>query len=176
MSDQTTIFTTLDSPVGTIVIESRGGKIRGIRIMTVDGDYAPQETWHRDDDGLASARAQFEAYFAGELREFSLPLAMEGTPFQLRAWEVLCRVPFGETTTYGQIARTIGCPNGSRAVGLAMNRNPFTIAVPCHRVVGSNGSLMSFLNGLDTKRVLLAFEASCCGVDGELLWPMCNLP
>lgn len=168
MRDQATTFTTFDSPVGTIVINSRGGKIRGIRIMTVDGQFAPHESWHRDDEALASAQSQFERYFAGELREFSLRLAIEGTQFQLRAWEALCRVPFGQTTTYGAIARSIGCPNGSRAVGLAMNRNPFTIAVPCHRVVGSNGRLTGFLNGLDTKRWLLAFEAGDRVASGTL--------
>ena len=108
---------------------------------------------------LKRPRAQLQAYFAGELRDFELPLAAEGTPFQQRVWRALCDIPYGETISYGELARRIGQPTASRAVGLANGQNPISIVVPCHRVIGANGSLTGYGGGLARKRWLLAHES-----------------
>ncbi len=160
MTAESTKFTTFKSPFGNLVIAGVAGKIRSMRVVTEDGRFAPQPSWSRADDEFAEASAQLAAYFGGELREFSLPLELVGTPFQLDAWRVLRAVPYGTTTTYGEIARTMGRPNASRAVGGAMNRNPITIIVPCHRVLGKDGALTGYLNGTEMKHRLLAMEAA----------------
>ena len=101
---------------------------------------------------------QLRAYFAGELEAFDLPLAPQGTPFQLAVWKRLCEIPYGETISYGELARRIGNPNASRAVGLANGSNPIPIVIPCHRVIGSNGKLTGYGGGLPIKEKLLALE------------------
>jgi methylated-DNA-[protein]-cysteine S-methyltransferase len=103
-------------------------------------------------------RRQLDAYFAGRLRVFELPLAPQGTEFQRTVWDALLRIPYGETTSYGALARSLGKPEASRAVGLANGRNPIPIVIPCHRVIGSGGSLTGYGGGLDLKRRLLALE------------------
>jgi methylated-DNA-[protein]-cysteine S-methyltransferase len=114
----------------------------------------------RDDTPpLDEARRQLEAYFAGELREFDLPLAPEGSEFQLRVWEQLRAIPYGETISYGELARRVGDPAAARAVGLANGRNPLPVIVPCHRVIGADGALTGFGGGLERKRRLLELEA-----------------
>ncbi len=160
MNDNSTIYTTIDSPFGTLVIAGKAGKICSARIVTDDGQFAPRPTWKRTDDDFSQAREQLIAYFAGELQDFSLPLSIAGTEFQQRTWKILCKVPYGTTTTYGDIAKTMGQPLASRAVGRAMNQNPITIIVPCHRVVGKSGSLTGYLNGIDMKRRLLTMEST----------------
>ncbi len=160
MPAEPTTFTTLNSPFGNIVIAGVAGKIRSMHVVTEDGRFAAQPSWSRADDEFAEAGAQLEAYFAGKLRKFSLPLELVGTPFQKDAWRILRAVPYATTTTYGEIARMMGRPNASRAVGGAMNRNPITIIVPCHRVLGQDGALMGYLNGTEMKRRLLAMEAA----------------
>ncbi len=160
MTAEPTTFTTFKSPFGNLVIAGVAGKIWSMRVVTDDGRFAPQRSWIRADDELAEARAQLTAYFAGQLRKFSLPLELTGTPFQKQAWRVLCAVPYGTTTTYGEIARTMGRPNASRAVGGSMNRNPITIIIPCHRVLGKDGALTGYLNGTEMKHRLLAREAA----------------
>jgi methylated-DNA-[protein]-cysteine S-methyltransferase len=101
---------------------------------------------------------QLRAYFAGELETFDLPLAPEGTPFQLEVWRRLCEIPYGETISYGELARRLGNPNASRAVGLANGANPIPIVIPCHRVIGSDGKLTGYGGGLPIKEKLLALE------------------
>ncbi len=115
------------------------------------------------DGLLADARGQIEEYLRGERRVFDLPLALEGTPFQRRVWEELCRVPFGETASYRDIADRIGAPSAVRAVGLANGANPIAIIVPCHRVIGSDGRLTGYGGGLPNKRWLLDHEARVAG-------------
>ena len=107
---------------------------------------------------LREARRQLEEYFAGHRREFDLPLRLHGTQFQRRVWDVLTEIPYGVTWSYGQLAKRIDHPNASRAVGLANGRNPISILVPCHRVIGANGSLTGYGGGLDRKQWLLAHE------------------
>ncbi|XNL82775.1 methylated-DNA--[protein]-cysteine S-methyltransferase [Actinomadura madurae] len=111
-----------------------------------------------DSEPFATVAEQLAAYFAGELTEFDMPLRLHGTPFQQRVWDALQEIPYGETTTYGELAVEIGSPSASRAVGLANGRNPVGVIVPCHRVVGSTGSLTGYGGGLDRKRYLLDFE------------------
>ncbi|OIK23816.1 cysteine methyltransferase [Streptomyces malaysiense] len=129
--------------------------------MTSQRHRPPEESFGPRDDSLpcfAAAREQLDAYYAGELREFTLELDLRGTPFQRSVWDRLTRIPYGETRTYGQLADALGNPGASRAVGLANGRNPISIIVPCHRVVGSDGSLTGYGGGLDRKRRLLDFE------------------
>lgn len=114
--------------------------------------------WQQDGEALAPYLAEFEAYFAGRLQRFTLPLAASGTAFQQAVWQALCDIPYGETRSYGDIARAIGKPNAMRAVGAANGRNPLSIIVPCHRVIGQNGSLIGYAGGLKIKKALLQLE------------------
>ena len=116
----------------------------------------------RDDDlpVLAAARRQLGEYFAGERTDFDLPLAARGTAFQRKVWDALRRIEYGTTRSYGQIADEIGAPGAARAVGAANHDNPLAIVVPCHRVVGANGSLVGYAGGLDQKRALLELETT----------------
>jgi methylated-DNA-[protein]-cysteine S-methyltransferase len=157
----TTLYSRIDSPIGELLLTSNGDALtqvimqserHGTRRNGVDG-------WRRDDDALAETRQQLQAYFAGELTEFDLPLAAPGTPFQQRVWRALRAIDYGATASYGDIARRIGQPTASRAVGLANGCNPIPIVVPCHRVIGADGSLTGFGGGLERKRWLLAHEA-----------------
>ncbi|WP_421282253.1 methylated-DNA--[protein]-cysteine S-methyltransferase [Aeromonas taiwanensis] len=116
--------------------------------------------WLQDGEALAPFLAEFEAYFAGRLQRFTLPLAARGTAFQQAVWRALCDIPYGETRSYGDIARAIGKPSAVRAVGAANGRNPLSIIVPCHRVIGQNGSLTGYAGGLPIKQALLALEGS----------------
>ncbi|MFM5335018.1 methylated-DNA--[protein]-cysteine S-methyltransferase [Aeromonas enteropelogenes] len=114
--------------------------------------------WQQDGEALAPYLAEFEAYFAGRLQRFTLPLAASGTEFQQAVWQALCDIPYGETRSYGDIALAIGKPNAMRAVGAANGRNPLSIIVPCHRVIGQNGSLTGYAGGLEIKKALLQLE------------------
>ncbi|HEU0132203.1 MAG TPA: methylated-DNA--[protein]-cysteine S-methyltransferase [Mycobacteriales bacterium] len=144
------------TPVGALLLESDGAALTGLwfGVKPVSGE--------RDDDDpvLAEAAAQLGAYFARDLKEFDLPLAPRGTPFQLAVWEQLRLIPYGETISYGELARRVGSPKASRAVGAANGRNPIGIVVPCHRVIGANGTLTGFGGGMDAKRTLLDLESS----------------
>ena len=149
------MHTTFPSPIGPLTLHAENGVITSVW-MEDDRDLAER----RDDTPpLPDARRQLEAYFAGELREFDLPLAPEGSEFQLRVWEELRAIPYGETISYGELARRVGDPGAARAVGLANGKNPLPVIVPCHRVIGSDGSLTGFGGGLDRKRRLLELEA-----------------
>lgn len=152
-------YRTMDSPVGLLTLAGRDGRLRHLRM--VDQTYEPsREGWERDDAAFPDAVDQLTAYFAGDLTEFELELDMVGTQFQRRVWEALQTIPYGKTCSYGEIARQIGSPSGSRAVGLANGHNPIGIIVPCHRVIGANGSLTGYGGGLDRKRALLELEKS----------------
>ncbi|UQA92265.1 methylated-DNA--[protein]-cysteine S-methyltransferase [Streptomyces halobius] len=156
-----------DTPVGPLTLVAAGDALTGL-YMTDQRHRPPQETFgHPADPGdapFAEAIAQLRSHFRGELTSFDLPLALRGTPFQRRVWAALCTIPYGETVSYGQLAERLGAPSAARAVGLANGRNPVGIIVPCHRVVGANGSLTGYGGGLDRKRRLLAFERA----DGAL--------
>jgi methylated-DNA-[protein]-cysteine S-methyltransferase len=152
-------FRTVDSPVGPLTLAGRDGRLMHLRM--VDQTYEPShDGWERDEAAFTDAVEQLESYFAGERFEFDLELELVGTPFQRRVWEALLTIPYGETRSYGEIAVQIGSPGAFRAVGLANGHNPIGIIVPCHRVIGANGSLTGYGGGLDRKRVLLALEKS----------------
>ena len=147
-------FRTVDSPVGLLTLAGKNGRLMHLRM--VDQTYEPShDGWEPDDEAFPDAVEQLEAYFAGERTEFDLELDLVGTAFQRRVWAALLTIPYGETRSYGEIARQIGSPGAFRAVGLANGHNPIGIIVPCHRVIGSNGSLTGYGGGLDRKRALL---------------------
>ena len=150
-------FRIVDSPVGPLTLAGRGRALMHLRMN--DQTHEPSRVgWERDDDAFVEAADQLEGYFTGELTEFDLELDMVGTAFQRRVWAALQTIPYGQTRSYGQIAQQIGATGASRAVGLANGRNPIGIIVPCHRVIGANGSLTGYGGGLDRKRVLLDLE------------------
>jgi methylated-DNA-[protein]-cysteine S-methyltransferase len=151
--------TIVDSPVGELLLAADDHALRRLSFQAGPDPLAVPPTWVRADDGvLATARAQLAEYFAGERRAFDLPLAFDGTDFQRRVWGALLEIPYGETTSYGELARRIGRPDACRAVGLANGSNPIAVIVPCHRVIGTNGSLTGFGGGLERKRLLLDLE------------------
>lgn len=158
----TILYTRMDSPIGELVLTSNGDALTQV-IMQSERHGSRLaghiDTWRHDDKKLAQAHKQLAAYFAGELREFDLVLAAEGTAFQHRVWAALREIAYGATASYGEIARRIGQPSASRAVGLANGSNPIPIIVPCHRVIGANGSMTGFGGGIPRKRWLLAHEA-----------------
>jgi methylated-DNA-[protein]-cysteine S-methyltransferase len=157
----TTFHTFFESPVGPLLLMSDGKALTGLH--TESDKYRPrvQPDWAENDDVVpfATVKGQLRDYFEGRLTEFDLPLNPRGTEFQLRVWEQLCGIPFGETISYAELARRIGNPNASRAVGMANSRNPISIIVPCHRVIGADNSLTGYAGGLDRKRALLELEA-----------------
>jgi methylated-DNA-[protein]-cysteine S-methyltransferase len=150
--------TVIDSPAGELTLVAHDGVLAGLYLD--DQRHRPaQETFGVPDPELfGPVVAQLTEYFDGRRTEFDLPLALHGTPFQLTVWRALCAIPYGETISYGQLADQVGRPTASRAVGLANGRNPISIIVPCHRVIGSTGDLTGYGGGLDRKRMLLNFE------------------
>jgi methylated-DNA-[protein]-cysteine S-methyltransferase len=152
-------FRSMDSPVGQLTLAGKDGRLMHLRM--VDQTYEPSHNgWESDDEAFPEAVEQLEAYFAGGRTDFELELDLVGTQFQRRVWAALQTIPYGETRSYGEIARQIGAPGAFRAVGLANGHNPIGIIVPCHRVIGSNGSLTGYGGGLDRKRALLELEKS----------------
>jgi methylated-DNA-[protein]-cysteine S-methyltransferase len=157
VSAHVTTFSTLHpSPLGDILLRADDrGRLTALYLRHDE---------HPDGDGpFDAAREQLDAYFAGELEAFDLELAPHGTPFQLRVWDELCRIPYGETISYSQLARRLGDPKLVRAVGLANGRNPLSIVIPCHRVIGADGSLVGYGGGLERKSWLLEHEAVASG-------------
>ncbi|SEC08834.1 methylated-DNA--[protein]-cysteine S-methyltransferase [Streptomyces sp. TLI_105] len=151
--------TVVDSPYEPLTLVAVDGVLSRVH-MTGQRHRPPEETFGEPDPRpFGEAIRQLDAYFAGELTAFDLPLNLIGTPFQLRVWEQLLRIPYGETRTYGELAEELGSPGASRAVGLANGKNPVSIIVPCHRVIGAGGGLTGYGGGLDRKQRLLAFES-----------------
>lgn len=149
--------TTIDTPVGPLEITAAGGAITHVLFHDGPVDDGPANDL---DPVLVEAKRQLEAYFAGDLKEFSLPLAASGTDFQRRVWAELSEIPYGVTTSYGEVTKALGMPPGaSRAVGLANGSNPIAIVVPCHRVIGANGTLTGYAGGLQRKKYLLDLES-----------------
>jgi methylated-DNA-[protein]-cysteine S-methyltransferase len=144
--------------VGPLQLVADDGGVRRIDFVNGRNPVESDPQWHEDAEPFCETIRQLRAYFAGELETFDLKLAPEGTPFQLSVWDRLCEIPFGETISYGELARRVGNPNASRAVGLANGSNPIPIVIPCHRVIGSNGKLTGYGGGLPIKEKLLALE------------------
>lgn len=147
-----------DTPVGSLRIMDNGSAITLIT-FAVEDSLVPRKAVEEETPLIAVAAAQLMEYFEGRRREFDFPTEVGGTDFQRRVWQELCRIPYGQTRTYKQVAEAIGCPKGFRAIGMANNRNPIAVVVPCHRVVGSGGKLVGYAGGVDIKERLLQLEA-----------------
>jgi len=152
-------YTMMKSPIGPLML---AGDERGLRLVYFIAGRrpkSPQRDWTEDKTPFKEVVRQLEAYFDGKLKDFDLPLILDGTTFQLLVWNNLRKIPYGETISYGQLAKRIGSPDAARAVGLANGSNPIPIIIPCHRVIGSNGDLTGFGGGLPVKKKLLALES-----------------
>lgn len=147
------IYTHLDSPVGQLTLVMNNNQLTAILF-----ENASLPQGHHHPAPFQATIEQLQAYFAGELREFELPLAPQGTAFQLQVWEALRQIPYGETVSYGEVAQMIGKPKASRAVGAANGKNPLPIVIPCHRVIGGDGTLTGYGGGLHIKKTLLELE------------------
>lgn len=153
-----TSYTTIESPIGSLLVARDEVGITALLLPSGRRPAGPAPGWERDDAAFDDVRGQLAEYFAGTRTSFELPLHMLGSTFQRRVWTELLRIPCGETTSYGAIAEAVGAPGAARAVGLANGQNPIAVIVPCHRVIGANGSLTGYGGGLPMKRWLLAHE------------------
>lgn len=159
------VHTVVDSPLGPLYAAASDGSLVGLYFS---GERTPPDPGLLGPEGadavLAAARLQLQEYFAGQRRFFDLPIAARGKPFQLAVWQALRSIPYATTVSYGEIARRIGSPTASRAVGLANGQNQIPIIVPCHRVIGADGSLTGYGGGIERKRFLLDLERRVAGV------------
>jgi methylated-DNA-[protein]-cysteine S-methyltransferase len=151
-------YTYLESPVGTLLLAGDSDGLHQVLFSTDGRPARPGPAWEENPSALDQVVRQLKAYFAGELENFDLSLSPRGTPFQQKVWSELQKIPYGKTISYGELARRIGNPKASRAVGLANGSNPISIVIPCHRVIGSNGKLTGYGGGLPIKEKLLALE------------------
>ncbi len=158
-------YTAIESPLGMLLVARDHAGLTHLYLPTGKHTGGAPASWRRDDAAFDDVRAQLAEYFGGERTEFELPLHASGSAFQQRVWAALRAIPFGETASYGAIAAAIGAPGSAcRAVGAANGQNPISIIVPCHRVIGANGSLVGYGGGLDAKRWLLGHEAQHAGL------------
>jgi methylated-DNA-[protein]-cysteine S-methyltransferase len=148
----------IESPVCPILLAGNEEGLKHVILLKGEKKVKIPDNWVKNKGFFRETAKQFEDYFSGKLKSFDLNLAFEGTDFQKAVWKALCEIPYGETRTYKDIAASIGKPKACRAVGLANNRNPIAIVVPCHRVIGSNGKLVGYASGLDVKEFLLELE------------------
>jgi len=153
----------LDTPIGQLLLAGEGDALSMIGFPKEVMRRDPEPDWAYNEESLENARTQLTEYFSGQRKDFDLLLKLNGTEFQVSVLEALLEIPYGETTSYGAIAKQIGRPNAARAVGAANGRNLIPIIVPCHRVIGSSGDLTGFGGGLDTKEALLRLEAENSG-------------
>jgi methylated-DNA-[protein]-cysteine S-methyltransferase len=153
-------YTWMESPVGRLLLAADDAGLRHIIFEDGREPAQPHPQWREDPTRLAETVRQLHAWFAGELREFDLKVAPEGSEFHQRVWRELLNIPYGETITYGELARRVGSPNASRAVGRANGANPIPIVIPCHRVIGTDGKLTGYGGGLPRKGFLLVLEQS----------------
>jgi methylated-DNA-[protein]-cysteine S-methyltransferase len=152
------VYRTVDSPIGPLFLAGTGDALCRLAFAS-ERRPALDPSWMPDQSGvLAHVQDELIAYFSGQLQRFRTPVAPQGTPFQRRVWQALCEIPYGQTISYGELARRIDAIKAVRAVGAANGANPIAIIVPCHRVIGSNGSLTGFGGGLPNKRALLELE------------------
>jgi methylated-DNA-[protein]-cysteine S-methyltransferase len=159
-------YTYLETPIGTLLIAGDEEAVRRIEFPKNGKAARPSAEWRESSRGaVAEAVRQLREYFAGKREEFDLPLAPEGTDFQREVWRRLQEIPYGETISYGELAKRVGNPKASRAVGAANGQNPIPIVIPCHRVIGANGKLTGFGGGLPTKEALLALETKTQRLD-----------
>jgi methylated-DNA-[protein]-cysteine S-methyltransferase len=152
------LTSTIESPIGPLTLMARDGVLTNVSMHEQRHVTPPPPNATTDDAWFKDVAAQLDAYFAGDLTSFELEMNLLGTPFQRCVWRELCEIPYGETISYGELAQRVGNPKASRAVGLANGRNPIAIIVPCHRVIGANGSLTGYGGGLQRKTWLLEHE------------------
>jgi methylated-DNA-[protein]-cysteine S-methyltransferase len=163
VGDRTLVYDVVPAPIGRLIVASDGEAVAGVWMANASPSDAAWSARQGSDAVLTEARAQLTAYFEGALRTFSLPLAPNGTDFQRRVWRALEAIPYGTTISYAEVARRVGSTAAVRAVGAANGRNPIPIIVPCHRVIGSDGSLTGFGGGLERKQWLLRHEGALHG-------------
>lgn len=171
----TTYYTYIDSPLCRLLVRGDGEFVTGLFMRGHIGSPGHEASWQASDAPFAAVREQLAEYFAGERQQFDVPLKLVGTPFQRRVWQALVRIPFGTTITYGQLAQRVGQPTASRAVGHANSRNPVSIIVPCHRVIGADGKLTGYAGGVDKKQWLLAWERSATVAEPRSLFDAAGL-
>lgn len=147
-----------DSPIGRMLLVGEKGVLEELHFANSTEQLQIPTEWQKDESCFEETLRQLHQYFDGERREFDLPIAAKGTPFQEQVWRELRKIPYGETSNYGAIAERIGNPKACRAVGMANSKNPIPIIIPCHRIIGKNGSLTGFGGGLDVKKQLLDLE------------------
>jgi methylated-DNA-[protein]-cysteine S-methyltransferase len=155
----TTLYTTFESPIGELLLTGDGQALTRLSMQGGRRPVSIDPRWDRRDEAFADVRQQLHEYFDGHRHEFDVPLRMNGNQFERRVWEALREIPYGETVSYGRIATELGQPGAARAVGLANGRNPVAVIVPCHRVIGADGSLTGYGGGLERKQFLLDLEA-----------------
>lgn len=165
-----THFDWYSSPVGEVFLTARDGALTSLHLFGRREDRPIPDDWVEGASVLDLARSQLDAYFEGEARGFNLPIQLDGTPFQRRVWGELCKIPYSRTISYAELARRVGNPAASRAVGGANGRNPISLIVPCHRVIAADGTLGGYGGGLDRKLWLLQFEAENFGRDVPESW------
>jgi methylated-DNA-[protein]-cysteine S-methyltransferase len=159
-----TAYTLHPSPIGTLLVAGEGRRLEVLAMQDGDHPFGVDPDWTHDPAALAPITEQLDEYFAGERTEFDVELDAAGSEFQHRVWDALCAIPYGETTSYGAIARELELgAHGARAVGMANGSNPIAVVVPCHRVIGADGSLTGYGGGLPRKRLLLDLEAKVAG-------------
>jgi len=154
----TVLYATLDSPIGELLLLGDGHSLRGLHMQGGRRPTAIRSSWERSPAAFAGVRAQLHEYFAGRLTTFDTPLDLRGNAFERRVWRALLEIPYGATVSYGELAREVGHPTAARAVGVANAHNPVAVIVPCHRVIGADGSLTGYGGGLERKRLLLDLE------------------
>jgi methylated-DNA-[protein]-cysteine S-methyltransferase len=159
-----TSYTVIDSPIGGLLVARGDEGITALLLPSGRRPARPAPDWVRADAAFDDVRSQLAEYFSGTRKRFDLPLHLIGSAFQRRVWNALLEIPHGSTTSYGALAESIGAPGAARAVGLANGQNPIALIVPCHRVIGANGSLTGYGGGLPTKRWLLDHEAAQAGL------------
>ena len=152
------LYTTVESPIGELLLLGDGDALHGLYMQDGRRPKAISPSWAPSETPFAGVREQLREYFAGRRTSFDVPLAIAGAQFERRVWQALQDIPYGETVSYGEIARRVGEPTAARAVGLANGRNPIAVIVPCHRVIGADGSLTGYGGGLERKRLLLELE------------------
>jgi methylated-DNA-[protein]-cysteine S-methyltransferase len=156
-------YTTIDSPIGELLLAGDGQALHRLSMQGGKDPVVPGPGWRRTEAPFGAVREQLDEYFSGRRTGFDVELHLTGTPFQVEVWNALREIPYGTTISYGELARRVGRPTGARAVGAANGRNPIAVVVPCHRVIGADGSLTGFGGGTDRKRALLGLEAQTAG-------------
>jgi methylated-DNA-[protein]-cysteine S-methyltransferase len=153
------LYTTIDSPIGELLLAGDGQALHHLSMQHGRRPLKLDDGWQRDDSAFSDVSEQLTDYFAGTRHTFDVELSLTGNGFERRVWDELLKIPYGETASYGVIAKRLGQPDAARAVGLANGRNPVAVIVPCHRVIGANGSLTGYGGGLERKRLLLDLES-----------------